>query len=78
VPRVESGLKRGGISREGLGPSSEAGTHLRGNRALERGGNSPEGTEPSSDAVVSWCSACPSSEAEVHPRGAEADCSLGC
>jgi hypothetical protein len=36
--RVESGLERGGASREGLGPSSEAGTRPRGRQALERGG----------------------------------------
>jgi hypothetical protein len=38
VPWVESGLERGGASREELGPSSEAGTHSRWCQALERGG----------------------------------------
>jgi hypothetical protein len=39
VPRVKSGLERGGISCEGLGPSSEVGTHPRGRQTLERGGS---------------------------------------
>jgi hypothetical protein len=38
VSRVGGGLERGGVSREGLGPSSEMGTHPRGCKALERGG----------------------------------------
>jgi hypothetical protein len=37
VPWVESGLERGGASRKGLGPSSEAGTCPRGCQTLERG-----------------------------------------
>jgi hypothetical protein len=38
VPLDEGGLERGGASREGLGPSNEAGTRPRGRQALERGG----------------------------------------
>jgi hypothetical protein len=50
VLRIEGGLERGGASREGRGPSSEAephargwvpraaGTRPRGRQALERGG----------------------------------------
>jgi hypothetical protein len=50
VLRVEGGLERGGASREGLGPSSEGGTRLRGCQALERGEASREGLGPSSEA----------------------------
>jgi hypothetical protein len=38
APQVEGDLERDGASREGLGPSSEAGTRPRGRLALERGG----------------------------------------
>jgi hypothetical protein len=36
--RVEGSLERGGASREGLGPSSKAGTRPRRRQALEQGG----------------------------------------
>jgi hypothetical protein len=38
VPRAEGDLERSGGSCGGLGPSSEAGTRLRGCHTLERGG----------------------------------------
>jgi hypothetical protein len=42
MPQIDSGPERGGTSREGLGPSSEAGTRPRGRQALEQGENLPE------------------------------------
>jgi hypothetical protein len=58
-PRVEGDLERGGALREGLGPSSEAGTRPRGRQALVRG-------------VASRGVLGPSSEAGTRPRGRQA------
>jgi hypothetical protein len=44
----------------------------RARRGLARGG-----VKPSSEAETSWCSAWPSSEAEIRPRGTAAGCLMG-
>jgi hypothetical protein len=68
-PRARRKLARRFGSLERVGDSSE--------EALELGGNSLGGPDPSSEVEVSWRSAWPSSEAEVHPRGTAVGCLMG-
>jgi hypothetical protein len=64
-PRARGALERGGDSPEGV-------SSPRARRRLARGG-----VRPSSEVEILWYGAWPSSEAEVHQRGAETDRPMG-